>query len=78
MAAFERGELDEARELQHRSTRLISLLGRYGYMGAAKATMTMLGVDVGAPRLPNRALSAEQQTKLRAELQGLGFFEWIQ
>jgi N-acetylneuraminate lyase len=78
IAAFERGELDEARELQHRSTRLISLLARYGYIGAAKATMTMLGVAVGPPRLPNRALLSEQQVKLRSELQGLGFFEWIQ
>ena len=77
MLAFERGELDEARELQHRSTRLISLLARYGYMGAAKGTMELLGVPVGPPRLPNRALSAEQQTRLHADLQGLGFFDWI-
>ena len=77
MLAFERGELDEARELQHRSTRLISLLARYGYMGAAKATMSMLGIEVGPPRLPNRALTADQQTRLRADLQGLGFFDWI-
>ena len=77
IAAFDRGELAKARTEQYRSTQLISLLGRYGYMAAAKATMGMLGVEVGPPRLPNAALSAEQISKLRAELESLGFFDWL-
>ena len=46
-------------------------------MGAAKATMKMLGVDVGPARLPNGSLSLEQATKLRGELETLGFFDWL-
>ncbi len=79
IAAFERGDLAAARDAQHRSTRLIALLARHGYIGAAKATMAMLGVDVGPARLPNGSLSAAQAKSLRGELDTLGFFElWRQ
>jgi N-acetylneuraminate lyase len=77
IAAFERGDLTAARNAQNRSARLITLLGHHGYMGAAKATMAMLGVDVGPPRLPNANLTTEQTRTLRHELEALGFFDWI-
>jgi N-acetylneuraminate lyase len=77
MAAFARGDLEAARVEQHRSTRLVALLARHGYMGAAKATMTMLGVDVGPARLPNTSLDAAQAKTLRSELEALGFFQWL-
>src|SRR5207253_2841920 len=47
ISAFERGDLASAREEQWRSVRLIQLLERYRFMGAAKAVMGMLGVPVG-------------------------------
>jgi N-acetylneuraminate lyase len=68
IAAFEKGDLASARDLQYRSVQLISLLSRYGYMAAAKAYMEMLGVPVGPPRLPHAALSAEQRASLQKEL----------
>jgi N-acetylneuraminate lyase len=37
----------------------------------------MLGVEVGPPRLPHAPLSAAQTAGLRAELEALGFFEWV-
>jgi N-acetylneuraminate lyase len=77
MAAFARGDMEEARKEQLLSAQLITLLARYGYMGAAKATMTMLGVDVGPARLPNGSLNNEQAVQLRKELDSLGFFEWL-
>ena len=46
-------------------------------MTAAKATMGFLGVEVGPPRLPNQGLVGEQQARLRADLEELGFFEWL-
>jgi N-acetylneuraminate lyase len=55
----------------------IAVLASRGYMGAAKATMKMLGVDVGPARLPNGSLSVEQQMALRADLEQLGFFDWV-
>ncbi len=56
---------------------LIQLLIGYGYMGAAKAVMGILGVDVGPARLPNGNLTAEQVKELRARLEAMGFFDWI-
>ena len=77
MKAFAAGDLKTAREEQLRSVRLIELLASRGYMGAAKATMQMLGVDVGPARLPNGSLNALQQVALRADLEDLGFFDWV-
>jgi N-acetylneuraminate lyase len=77
MKAFAAGDLTTARAEQFRSVQLIARLAARGYMGAAKATMKMLGVDVGPARLPNGSLSEEQQATLRAELEQLGFFDWV-
>lgn len=77
IAAFERGDLETARAEQLRSVQVIQKLASYGYMGAAKATMKMLGVDVGPARLPNTSLSELQAVQLHRELTELGFFDWI-
>ena len=77
IAAFQKGDLVAARAEQMRSVRVIQTLASRGYMGAAKATMKMLGVDVGPARLPNGSLNAEQQATLRKDLEQLGFFDWI-
>ncbi len=77
MAAFERGDLATARDEQFRSVRLIQLLASFGYMGAAKAVMGMLGVPVGPARLPNETLSMDQVSSLRGKLEEMGFFEWV-
>lgn len=70
--AFQAGEMPAARESQYRSVELITLLAGYGYMAAAKALMTWLGVPVGPPRLPNARLSADQEKALRPALERLG------
>jgi N-acetylneuraminate lyase len=77
IAAFQRGDLAAAREEQFRSVLLVKLLAGYGFMGAAKALMGILGVEVGPARLPHTNLTPEQITKLRGELETLGFFDWL-
>ncbi len=77
IAAFGSGDLARARLEQYRSVQLIRVLAGYGYMGAAKALMKMLGVDVGPARLPLGNLSPEQSTSLGIDLEKLGFFDWI-
>lgn len=77
LAAFGRGDLEAARVEQFRGAQLVQVLVRYGYMGGAKAVMEMLGVPVGPARLPNTSLDASQKARLRAELESLGFFEWV-
>ncbi|HEV8290519.1 MAG TPA: dihydrodipicolinate synthase family protein [Tepidisphaeraceae bacterium] len=75
--ALRRGDLNAARAEQYRSVQLIDLLGGFGYMAAAKATMGFLGVDVGPARLPNANLDAAQSARLREALEKLGFFDWV-
>ena len=73
IAAFRRGDLGAAQQEQLRSIHLIRTLAKRGYMAGAQAVMTMLGVDVGPPRLPNASLTAGQIVELRQELEALGF-----
>jgi len=75
--AFHAGDLATARREQLRSAQLIQLLAGHGYMGAAKAVMKMLGVDVGPARQPNGNPATDEVKTLRGELDQLGFFEWI-
>jgi N-acetylneuraminate lyase len=77
IAAFSRGDLGAARAEQQHATQLIEMLGRFGYIAAAKAVMGWLGVDVGPARLPNKNLSDDEQKALRTDLEKLGFFDWI-
>jgi N-acetylneuraminate lyase len=77
IAAFYAGNIEIARREQTRSVLLIQKLAAYGYMGAAKATMKMLGVDVGPARLPCGNLSTDQVTTLRNDLEAMGFFDWV-
>lgn len=71
------GDLNAARREQLQSARLVRVLSRHGFMGAAKATMALLGVDVGPARLPHASLSPEQTAQLKADLDGLNFFHGI-
>lgn len=72
--AFHRGDLATARAEQFRSVQLVELLSGYGYMAAAKAVMGILGVDVGPPRLPHAKLDGAAASRLRGELERMGFF----
>jgi N-acetylneuraminate lyase len=76
-AAFAAGDLAAARREQFRSVRLVQTLARHDYMAAAKATMRLVGVDVGPARLPHVNLTAAQVAGLQRELETLGFFDWL-
>ncbi len=77
LAAFAQNDFAAARQEQFRGVQIISTLVSYSYMGAAKAVMAMLGVDVGPARLPNTTLNHAQKDQLRGELDAMGFFEWV-
>lgn len=78
IAAFDAGDMANAREEQFRSVELIRTLKCYGYMGAAKVVMGMLGVPVGPARQPNGNPGPDEIRKLRIDLEALGFFEWTE
>lgn len=77
LAAFVRGELPTARTEQWRSVQLVKTVAHYGYLGASKIVMTMLGVDVGPARLPLTTPNVDQIQRLRTDLEVLGFFDWL-
>ncbi len=77
IAAFHAADIERARMEQLRSVRLIQTLASRGYMAAAKAVMEMLGVQVGPPRLPCTTLDPSGLKSLRADLESMGFFEWV-
>ncbi|MEI8382535.1 MAG: dihydrodipicolinate synthase family protein [Planctomycetota bacterium] len=77
LAAFAAGNLQAARDEQFRAVQMIQILIRYGFIGATKSVMTMLGVDVGPARLPHPPISAEQSRGLQSDLESVGFFGWL-
>lgn len=77
LKAFAAGDMATARTEQFRAVQMIQIIVRYGFIGSTKAVMKMLNVDVGPGRLPNPKLSAESTNALRADLEKIGFFNWI-
>jgi len=77
MTAFMAGDLESARANQWRIQQLVQSMAPHGYLGAAKAVMAMHGISVGAPRLPCTRLAAESVKALRADLEQIGFFDWL-
>jgi N-acetylneuraminate lyase len=75
--AFEAGDMASARNLQTQAVSMCRILNRYGAIPASKAIMKFLGVDCGPLRMPLVQLTPAQEQSLKAELQSLGFFEWI-
>ena len=69
------GELEAALDMQRRSNAIIGLMHSYGYVGCMRVILAHLGVDCGAPRLPNLALPAAQRERFLAELADAGFAE---
>ena len=75
--AHARGDLHAARQWQSRAVAMIGcVVGRHGLAGQ-KAAMKLIGHDCGPARLPLPRLDAGEVEQLRADLDALGFFEWI-
>jgi 4-hydroxy-tetrahydrodipicolinate synthase len=69
--SFENGDIERAREIQHVQQRVNAILMTANPM-SIKAAVTMLGFNVGDPRPPLSAASAEQQRRIKAALQEIG------
>jgi len=76
-AAYQRGDLETAQELQYRSNAIIRALLQYGGLPAAKEIMRRIGADPGPARRPFRPLTEEQRRGLHAALDAAGFEELI-
>jgi N-acetylneuraminate lyase len=78
IAAWERGQADEARALQATAVRMIALCNEAGvtHLAASKALMPMLGIDCGPVRPPLKQPTVAAVAHLRQQLAGIGFFEF--
>lgn len=76
IAAFEQGDLVEARRWQARSQLLVTFLQKYGG-STSKTIMNLIGHPVGPSRLPVAQMSPEMQAGLKRELQQCGLFELL-
>lgn len=76
IAAFEAGDLAEARRLQSLSAQMVRIIIANGGRGGLKAAMTLIGADCGSSRLPTVTCTAAQRAKTKRELAAIGFFEW--
>ena len=76
MRAFAAGDLETARREQARAREFIGVVHRHGGLVAGKMAMKLIGLDCGPVRLPLRAVPPEQEARLRAELQQVGFFDY--
>jgi N-acetylneuraminate lyase len=73
LAAFTRGNLDEARRLQSLSIALVDALASTGFIGTSKALMTRLGVPLGPARAPLVNPTAAEFDVVCSRLTALGF-----
>lgn len=71
----EAGDLAAARDLQMHANRLTQVLLSFGYAGALREAVRMLGFDCGQPRLPHPPLPAEKRQALREALAAVGLAE---
>jgi len=67
------GKHVEAIELQDRLSRIVTLLISYGYDGALREALDMLGFPCGTPRLPARPFEPSNRGELERKLEALGF-----
>jgi 4-hydroxy-tetrahydrodipicolinate synthase len=68
------GRLQDALELQYKFSDLYQI-AKTEYPAPTKAMWEIMGRPVGAPRLPNRPLTAGRKSEIKATLQTLGLFD---
>ena len=76
IAAFTARDMPTAQRLQAHAVEMVNVLVRHGGNAAIKSVMAFLDLDCGPVRLPQVALTREQQERLRQELNTIGFFVW--
>jgi len=74
--AFNNGAFETAHDLQYEVMIFVKTLSKYGFHAASKATLKLLGLDLGPVRLPQRNLSATEFKSLEAELKASKILEW--
>lgn len=73
--AWEKGDLEKARELQNYSQEVINVICHFrGNIVGGKRIMKLIGLDLGPNRVPWRNITDEEEAALKAELETIDFF----
>ncbi|MGN6133058.1 MAG: dihydrodipicolinate synthase family protein [Aureliella sp.] len=72
--AFQRGDVDTARQLQVQAVEMIRMIYAYPFHSAMKTILNRLGFDLGKCRLPQPELSDAQQSELKRRIDSMPFF----
>ena len=75
MAAFEKGNIDDARSKMLYLVEMVKVLLKFPPIPAQKSIMKRVGIDLGPCRLPLTTLSNEEEYSLYQQLDSIGFFE---
>ena len=74
--AWNRGDIETAREKQDFSQAVINVICHYrGNIVGGKRIMKLIGFDLGPNRVPFRNMTDEEEQAMRKELEEIGFFE---
>jgi N-acetylneuraminate lyase len=71
IAAFAGGDINRAKEYQHKSVEIVSLLEKYG-IAAGKAFMRSAGIDCGMYRSPVRNMTEVELNEFSLDVKRLG------
>jgi N-acetylneuraminate lyase len=71
IAAFDKGDLVEARRLQQLSIDMIRLLGKYGGIASGKAYMRYVDMNCGEFRLPVKNMTGEMYNEFVKDVKSL-------
>ena len=75
---FKNGKIKAARKKQLVSVKIIETMIKYGgSIVAGKPMMKLIGIDCGPTRLPLKKLSENEFSKLKNELNEVGFFNYL-
>ena len=72
--SYKIGDIAKGQELQVRANQVTRVLFSFGFFGALKEVMRMLGFDCGKPRLPHLPFAEEKRNELRTQLEAIDFF----
>lgn len=73
--AFHAGDVQRASQLQGKANEFIQAFLSFGSISALKEMMTLIGLDCGSGRRPQRPLSGEEKEQLKQRLEATGFFD---
>ena len=74
--AWEKGDLELARERQNFSQEVINVICHYrGNIVGGKRIMKLIGLDLGKNRTPFQNMTEEEEIQMKAELEAINFFD---